>query len=106
MCHKHILKTDTHEIAATATLNLEMSLWPMCGSHRTRHMLVKHSDNDNPQTEHIVLVVFYKHVPFVRCALNNSHNNILKFKVAVTAVPWVLIFKICLWQGFWARQIW
>ena len=36
---------------------------------------------------------------------NTSHSHSLKFKVAVAAVPWVLVFNMCLWQGFWARRI-
>ena len=27
-----------------------------------------------------------------------SHINILKFKVAVAAVPWMSVFKVCLWK--------
>ena len=36
---------------------------------------------------------------------NTSHGNFLKFKVAVAKVPWVSVFKMCLWQEFWARQV-
>ena len=41
----------------------------------------------------------------VRCSPNTSDSHILKFKVAVATVPWVSVFKMCLWHVFWACQI-
>ena len=51
----------------------------------------------------IVLLVFHKDVPFSICP-NTSHSNISKFKVAVVAVPWVLMFNMWLWLRFWGSR--
>ena len=41
-----------------------------------------------------------------QCTPNTSHSHIMKFKVAVAAVPWMSVFKMCLWLVFWVCQIW
>ena len=74
------------------------------GQHRKQHVRIKQILNDGTQTEHLVLGMFDKHVHF-RYAPDRSHSNVLKLKVAVAAVPWVSVLKMCLWFLFWACQI-
>ena len=85
------------------TLNFKMMLWLVFEAHRKRHMFIKHHQDYDPHTEYLVLGIFYKHSLF-RCAPDSSHSNVLKFKVAVAAVAWVSLFKLCLWRGLWACQ--
>ena len=44
------------------------------------------------------------HMHHFRCTPTTSHSHILKFKVAVAAVPWVSIFNMWLWLSFWGSQ--
>ena len=74
------------------------------GSHRKQHVRIKHTLNNGTQMEHSSSLCFISMYMF-RCAPDMSHSNILKFKMAVAAVPWVSVFKMCLWLVFWACKV-
>ena len=49
--------------------------------------------------------MFFINMYHFRSAPSISHSIISKFKIVVAAVSWVLVLNMCLWHGFWARQI-
>ena len=43
------------------------TVWLMLGAHRKQHMRIKHYQEYDPHTEHLVLVMLYKHVHLSMC---------------------------------------